>query len=239
MATEKQIQANRRNARKSTGPTSPQGKAAVRLNALRHGLRAKALVLPGENLHDFGRLCDDFEAEWQPRTRTEQALVEQMVAAQWKLRRIEVAEYFAYNESMHSKEQTSQKRELPTLDRLWQAQIRQERSFVRALQELQRLQMAHPSLPAAEIRSPFDAPEPSQPTEAEPVPPTGSEASSSPGNPAPMVRYKVEHKPNGRITDYFYDPESGDEQWTSTPAGWQDPQAALLDPPPPPRSKAA
>src|SRR5205807_417954 len=49
MATIKQIEANRRNALKSTGPKTPGGKAAVRLNALRHGLRAHAVVLPGEN----------------------------------------------------------------------------------------------------------------------------------------------------------------------------------------------
>jgi hypothetical protein len=39
MTSEKQIQANRRNARKSTGPKTPEGKDAVRLNANKHGLR--------------------------------------------------------------------------------------------------------------------------------------------------------------------------------------------------------
>src|SRR5437899_735942 len=92
MATLKQIEANRRNALKSTGPSTPEGKAAVRLNALRHGLRAHTVVLPSENPEQFQQLCDDLEAEWQPQTRTEQLYVEQMAVSQWKLRRMEIGE---------------------------------------------------------------------------------------------------------------------------------------------------
>ena len=44
----KQIEANRRNALHSTGPTTPEGKRASRLNALTHGLRAKKVMIPGE-----------------------------------------------------------------------------------------------------------------------------------------------------------------------------------------------
>jgi hypothetical protein len=72
MASLKQIEANRRNALKSTGPRTPRGKAAVRMNALRHGLRARSLVIPGENPADYHQLCADLEAEWQPQSRTEQ-----------------------------------------------------------------------------------------------------------------------------------------------------------------------
>src|SRR5207245_1575648 len=43
--SDKQIEANRRNAEKSTGPTSPEGKFAVRLNALKHGLLARETVI--------------------------------------------------------------------------------------------------------------------------------------------------------------------------------------------------
>ena len=49
MTSDKQADANRRNARKSTGPKTPEGKAAVRLNALKHGLLANDVLLPGED----------------------------------------------------------------------------------------------------------------------------------------------------------------------------------------------
>jgi hypothetical protein len=92
MATLKQFEANRRNAQKSTGPKTPEGKAAVSMNALRHGLRARTVVLPGENREEFNHLCDDLEVEWHPQSRTEQFYLEQMAVSQWKLTRMEVGE---------------------------------------------------------------------------------------------------------------------------------------------------
>src|SRR6266404_4653634 len=84
MSNIRQIEANRLNALKSTGPQTPEGKAAVKLNALRHGLRARTVVLPGENSEDFQQLCDDLETEWNPASRSEQFYVEQMAISQWK-----------------------------------------------------------------------------------------------------------------------------------------------------------
>jgi hypothetical protein len=52
MATRKQRAANRRNAQLSTGPKTPEGKAAVRLNALKHGLTAENAVIIGEEEAD-------------------------------------------------------------------------------------------------------------------------------------------------------------------------------------------
>src|SRR5438132_6527520 len=134
MATLKQIEANRRNALLSTGPKTPEGKAAVRLNALRHGLRAHTVVLPDEKSEEFQQLCDDLEAEWQPQTRTEQLYVEQMAVSQWKLRRMEIGEASLLVQKFGAKNQ------IPLLDRLWQAEARMERSFTRAQRELERLQ---------------------------------------------------------------------------------------------------
>jgi hypothetical protein len=134
MATLKQIEANRRNALKSTGPRTPEGKAIVSMNSLRHGLRARTIVLPNENPEEFHQLCDDLEAEWQPQSRTEQFYVEQMAVSQWKLNRMEVGEVGVFQEDVKANTQ------IPLLDRLWQAQCRMERSYARAQRELERLQ---------------------------------------------------------------------------------------------------
>jgi len=49
MTSEKKAQANRQNALKSTGPKTPEGKDAVRLNAMKHGLLCQEVLLPGED----------------------------------------------------------------------------------------------------------------------------------------------------------------------------------------------
>src|SRR5437867_4982378 len=134
MATIKQIEANRRNALKSTGPRTPEAKAAVRMNSLRHGLRARTVVLPAENAGEFHQLCNDLEAEWQPQSRTEQFYVEQMAVSQWKLTRVEVAEKSLLEQEFSAKSQ------IPLVDNLWQCQHRLERSYARAQRDLERLQ---------------------------------------------------------------------------------------------------
>ena len=60
MSTQRQIEANRRNAQKSTGPTSVTGKAVSSMNALKSGIHAKSLVLPSEKLADLEQLIDDY-----------------------------------------------------------------------------------------------------------------------------------------------------------------------------------
>src|SRR5580704_13591686 len=77
MATEKQFEANRQNAQKSTGPKTPEGRAAVRLNGVKHGLTAETIVLKGESEADYNALFDSLEAEHDPATPTEEALVVQ------------------------------------------------------------------------------------------------------------------------------------------------------------------
>src|SRR5260370_1844088 len=88
MPTEKQIAANRENAQKSTGQKTPEGRAAVRLNGIKHGLTASALVLAGESESDFENLLDSMQAEHQPSTATEEVLVTQIAMAAWRLRRL-------------------------------------------------------------------------------------------------------------------------------------------------------
>jgi hypothetical protein len=88
MTSDKQIQANRRNALKSTGPKTPEGKAAVRLNARTHGLRSQEVLLPGEDEEALKGLDEDLRAELQPVGELENLLVDNIVAAHWRLRRL-------------------------------------------------------------------------------------------------------------------------------------------------------
>ncbi len=46
MATEKQIEANRKNAKNSTGPSTPEAKARIRMNAMRDGITGQVITLP-------------------------------------------------------------------------------------------------------------------------------------------------------------------------------------------------
>src|ERR1700676_1221020 len=157
MATLKQFEANRRNAQKSTGPKTPESKSAVSMNALRHGLRARSVMLPGEDPTEFHQLCNDLESEWTPQSRTEQFYVEQMAVSQWKLTRMEVVEVNVFKD-------TDAKSQLSMLDRLWQAECRLERSYSRAQRELQRLQKSRPE--------PVPQPEEAAEEQAAAAPPT-------------------------------------------------------------------
>jgi len=64
---DKQLAANRRNATRSTGPRTPEGKARVKWNALKHGLLARSVVVPlkggPENRRQFKALLEQGSRE--------------------------------------------------------------------------------------------------------------------------------------------------------------------------------
>ena len=88
MTSDKQAKANRRNALKSTGPSTPEGKAAVRLNAMKHGLLSKDVLLPGEDESALKELGDRLRDELQPEGELENLLVDRITAATWRLSRL-------------------------------------------------------------------------------------------------------------------------------------------------------
>jgi hypothetical protein len=88
MTSDKQIDANRKNAHKSTGPRTPEGKAAVRLNALKHGLLSQETLLPGEDEEVLRELGERLSTELQPVGELENLLVARITAAVWRLRRL-------------------------------------------------------------------------------------------------------------------------------------------------------
>ena len=92
MSTLRQIEANRRNAQKSTGPTSVTGKAASSMNALKSGIHAKSLILPSEKLADLEQLIDDYYHRHQPDSPEARLYLDEVIHCEWLLRRYRTAE---------------------------------------------------------------------------------------------------------------------------------------------------
>ena len=88
MTSKRQIAANRRNARRSTGPKSAAGKASSSANALRHGLAAaRAVVLPDEDADAYERLRQGVIADLDPADTLQEALAQRIVVLLWRLDR--------------------------------------------------------------------------------------------------------------------------------------------------------
>lgn len=87
MSSLKQIEANRRNARNSTGPTTSQGKQRSRCNAVRHGLTAETVIARLEDADDYeafqAAVISDYDAE----TAVERELALRLASVLWRLRR--------------------------------------------------------------------------------------------------------------------------------------------------------
>ncbi|MGB9396955.1 MAG: hypothetical protein WCB32_19455 [Pseudolabrys sp.] len=87
MSSLKQIEANRLNALKSTGPRTEEGKRSSRCNAIRHGLTAETVISDLEDRHDYeafeAAVISDYDAE----SAVERELVLRLASVLWRLRR--------------------------------------------------------------------------------------------------------------------------------------------------------
>jgi hypothetical protein len=88
MTTLAKIEANRRNAKLSTGPRTPAGKAAVARNPVRHGVFAHLPVVPGENPYDWDRHRAGVVASLAPVGLLERTLAERVALLLWRLARL-------------------------------------------------------------------------------------------------------------------------------------------------------
>ncbi len=127
MASQKQIDADRQNAQKSSGPITPEGKAAVSQNAFTHGLTAELACINGEDMDEFDETRQSFENELKPVGPVQTLLVQQIVMAAWRLARLA----FLFRQDVRGPN---------ALTILGRYEARVQRSFYRALHELQRLQ---------------------------------------------------------------------------------------------------
>jgi len=149
--------ANRRNAKKSTGPKDT---SLTRLNAMKHGILSKELVLDGESKKELERLGKSMRLELVPEGEMELLLVDRIITSTWRLRRaIQIERAFlqseynnssfdSYNEIPRSRDKTWNhivSRELGN-DTAWLNLLRYEtaieKQIYKALHELMRVQSA-------------------------------------------------------------------------------------------------
>ena len=94
--SERQLAANRRNAMQSTGPRTLKGRAVSKMNALKHGILSRQVLVAGqhyqEDRKEFEALHRRFWEDLEPEGPLEEMLVDQIVTAHWRLRRALIAE---------------------------------------------------------------------------------------------------------------------------------------------------
>jgi hypothetical protein len=87
MTSFRQIEANRRNARKSTGPNTEEGKRRSRCNAVRHGLTAETVIAALEDAEDYKAFEAAITADYDAQSAVERELVLRLASLLWRLRR--------------------------------------------------------------------------------------------------------------------------------------------------------
>jgi hypothetical protein len=150
MSTQKQIEANRLNAQKSTGPRTPAGKSVSRMNALKTGIDAESQVIRGESAAALAALTAEYYDRYQPATPEHRALVDTLISSDWLLRRLRLAESQLWEHAFERMDRWDSETEAPlgeafssnsqAFSRLQRRIDSADRNYHRALKELRRLQ---------------------------------------------------------------------------------------------------
>ena len=141
MTSERQAEANRQNAQKSTGPRTAAGKAAVALYGMKHGLLSRECLLKGESETEFVAFGRRLRAKLAPVGELELFLADRLVSTAWRLRRLIAVETLLFDRerSVDSAFNNYGREKMGVLSRY---EVTLERSLYKALHELQRLQAA-------------------------------------------------------------------------------------------------
>ena len=170
MSTTLRTAANRANAQKSTGPRSAKGKDASRFNALKHGLDAESIIIPGEDPAAWQRLAVDYNRQFHPQSALEEFHVDTLIRCDWQKRRLQRTEAKIYRALLAEGPtpddlDVATLRDSPTAKLLHRviAQIAAlDRAFFRALNDLRRIQrdrteeeeiQSAPEIPTERLRS--------------------------------------------------------------------------------------
>src|SRR5215472_1486632 len=114
MTSFKQFEANRRNARKSTGPTTEEGKQRSRCNAVRHGLTAETVIGALEDAEDYKAFEAAVIADYDAESTVERELVLRLASLSWRLRRATIMETGLFEiQAKHLKEFRQARQGLP------------------------------------------------------------------------------------------------------------------------------
>jgi cell division septation protein DedD len=212
MATQEQIDANRINAQKSTGPRTPEGKANSRRNSLLHGLTAKTCMLDGEDPEELTGIHADLIDNHHPQDTQEDFLVERMAKARCRYNRIMPLEAAIFNirltvdqapkEVVAALSQEGQRawaylrdanggNALSKLSRYETALLREYDRSRQELEKLQKIRAARPTPPPVveELRREPDPPvtptKSAQPATSTPPPSTQNPAPAAAPSPEP------------------------------------------------------
>src|SRR5438067_11588410 len=115
MTTYKQIESNRRNARRSTGPITEEGKLRSRRNAVRHGLTAETVIGALEDAEDYQAFEAAIIADHDAQSTVERELVLRLASLLWRLRRATTIETGLFEiQADHLREFRQARQFLPT-----------------------------------------------------------------------------------------------------------------------------
>ena len=122
-------------SRQNTGPSTAEGKARSKYNAVKHGILSKALVLKSERVAEFNKLAERLAADLHPQGALEEFVVDKICTLVWRYRRLLAAEAKLQSAPLYDESGS-----LWTPDRLLRYESQLERAFDRALTQLERLQ---------------------------------------------------------------------------------------------------
>lgn len=209
MATQAQIDANRRNAQKSTGPVSAAGKAVSCMNALKSGVYAESAIIPGETAESLKELAARYQHDLDPQNGPEQTLVDALIAEAWLLRRFLPVEAHLWERQFTGNTRLDPKTYLgdayinssKTFGRHQSKHDALCRGFRTNLRELERIQEARRQAePPVEVQpepEPAPAPQPAAPQPVSPeigfVPSNEPEPVADPQRPA-AASHRLAHK---------------------------------------------
>jgi hypothetical protein len=198
MASLKQIEANRLNAQKSSGPCTVEGKAASSQNALKTGIDAQSTVIRGEDIAGLETLTAEYIQRFRPQTPEQRHYVDCLIRDDWQLRRLAKADAQIWDRAMNRAFQLDKNAPLGhafEIDdkhfvRLQRRIDSTHRSYKAALQELQRLQSEGGAGASVGQPQPADLADPPANPES-----SGAESLVCAGPPEPASEKPTENTP--------------------------------------------